>query len=438
MLDSKRGRKALRVGISTRKSRYGLMNQQIESAEQSGRTVRRWTALEFSQRCPDERSGTIPTIGYVKQDTMETITEEQYKQKASQQKSEFVENQFPGDKCLVCPMAAVCLGDAKKQTSKSNMLKPISDAIKKTMENGSDWTLSQLFNLKPSVEGIIFKEFEEKVHVKEWNQMWRILTGKDFPGECNHDIFVKKCHEMNLACYGGIDWGWSNPSTVVYFFVDNRENIYVVRCDGMTYVSNPTWINHIKNKWHHLYRCQLYYPDMANPGDAVEMRKAGLPTANEVDKGNIMTGIQIMKKWLRTPGLADTKIFFAKETCAPIVQEFNMFHFKTDASGQVTEDPDSEFDHWLDALRYPMTMLFSKSSIILSNSEMDLDRSSIVDKQGNFYRTPTPAEYAAAMGLPLNPEQNVDTVKLGKIGSISQLEKEDDEVGGDGSFLWSL
>jgi hypothetical protein len=115
-----------------------------------------------------------------------------------------------------------------------------------------------------------------------------------------------------------------------------------------------------------------------------------------------------------------------------------MFHFKTDASGQVTEDPDSEFDHWLDALRYPMTMLFSKSSIILSNSEMDLDRSSIVDKQGNFYRTPTPAEYAAAMGLPLNPEQNVDTVKLGKIGSISQLEKEDDEVGGDGSFLWSL
>ncbi len=438
MLDSKRGRQALRVGISTRKSRYGLMNQQIESAEQSGRTVRRWTALEFSQRCPDERSGTEPTLGYVKQDTMEVISPETWAQKGQQQQVEFVTNMFPGAGCMKCPMAAVCLGDAKLQDSKSNMLKPISDAIKKTMENGPDWTLSQLFNLKPSVEGIIFKEFDEKMQVKEWNEMWHILTGKDFPGECTHDMFVRKCHEMKLACYAGIDWGWSNPSTVVYFFVDNRENVYVVKCDGMTYLSNPTWINHIKTKYHHQYRCQLYCPDMANPGDAVEMRKVGLPVISDPDKGNINTGIQVIKKWLRTPGMADTKLFFARETCGPIIQEFNMYHFKTNAAGEVTEDPDTEFDHWIDALRYPMTYLFSKSSIILSNAGLDFDKGGITDSQGSFYRTPTPGEFASAMGISVNANQSADSIKIGKVGTLSQLEKDDDEVDGSGSFLWGF
>ena len=51
MLDSNGGKKALRVGISTRKSRYGLMNQKIEEMEQSTdktRAVRRWTAFEFT------------------------------------------------------------------------------------------------------------------------------------------------------------------------------------------------------------------------------------------------------------------------------------------------------------------------------------------------------------------------------------------------------
>src|ERR1035437_3026396 len=48
MLDSKGGRKALRVGISTRKSRYGLMNKKLEEIEgtpDKTRQVRRWTAF---------------------------------------------------------------------------------------------------------------------------------------------------------------------------------------------------------------------------------------------------------------------------------------------------------------------------------------------------------------------------------------------------------
>lgn len=436
MLDSKAGRKALRVGISTRKSRYGLMNKQIEEAEDAGRTVRWWTALEFAQRCPDDRSGTDVTKGYVLQEDMEVITEEEFEKKTKQKQQEYFENEFPGSKCLKCPIAALCLGDAKNQHSTSKMLKPITDPIKKARENGPDWAISQLFNLKPSVEGIIYKEFDERKHVKNWNEMWFILTGKEYPGECDHDTFVRKCHQMGLACYAGIDWGWSNPSTVVYFFVDNRENVYVVRCEGQTYTNNPTWVQTIKNKWHHMYRCQLYFPDMANPGDGVTMRQEGLPCPHKQEK-DTPGGIQVVKKWLRSLASPVPKIFFAGETCEPIIQEFQLYHFKTDAAGVITEDPAKEFDHWLDALRYAMYALFGKSTLVTGGADLP-DQPPVMTPDGKYSRMPNVEEFAASKNLSINTD--IDTSKLGKIGTKTELEDEDDDdgMGGNGSFLWSF
>jgi hypothetical protein len=435
MLDSKGQRQGLRVGISTRKSRYGLMNKQIEDAEAAGRTVKYWTALEFTQRCPDERSGTDKTVGYVLQEDMEVITEEEFLKKAKQKQEEYFKNEFPGSKCLKCPIAPLCLGDAKNQKSSSNMLKPITDPIKKAMGNGADWAISQLFNLKPSVEGIIYKEFEERKHVKNWNEMWLILTGKEFPGECDHDTFVKKCHEMKLSCYAGIDWGWTNPSTVVYFFVDNRENVYVVRCEGQTYTNNPTWVQTIKSKWHHMYRCQLYFPDMANPGDVVTMKQEGLPSPSKQTK-DTHGGIQIVKKWLRSLNSPVPKIFFAKETCSHIITEFGLYHYKTDAAGVITEDPAKEHDHWLDALRYAMYELFANSTLVTADN-IDLMPDNIVSDNGNFSRMPSVEEFAKYKGININTD--IDTSKLGKIGTKSELDEEDDDqMGGDGGFLWSF
>ena len=435
MIDSKGRRQALRVGISTRKSRYGLMNKQIEDAEKADRTVRYWTALEFAQRCPDSRSGVKPVEMYVFQDEMDIITPEEFATKDKNKRLEYFKHEFPGEKCPKCKMGALCLGDAKNQTSQSSMLKPITDPIKKINENGPDWAISQLFNLKPSVEGIIYKEFDERKHVKTWNEMWLILTSKEYPGECTHDAFVRKCHAMKLSAYAGIDWGWSKPSTVVFFFVDNRENIYVVRTEGRTYTHNPAWAHIIKTKWHILYRTQLYFIDMANPGDATTMRLEGLPVPSKVDK-EVMSGIQVVKKWLRPVGMSNPKIFFAKETTEHIITEFGLYHYKTDAAGRVTDDPESESDHWLDALRYPVYALFGKNKLVTADVEDGSADINVQDVDGNYHRAPSAEEYALTQGITINTEEQ-STAKLGKIGKLSELE-DDDETDGDGGFLWSF
>lgn len=436
MLDSRPGKPALRVGISTRKTRYGLMNKQIENADAEGRTVKRWTAFEFTERCSDKRSGTEEIDLYVNQDRMETLTEAEYLKKDKNKQKEYVQHKgFTG--CAKCPIFSICLTDAKKQTSTSPMLKSLDvDLIQKVKAEGADWALAQLMNLKPSVEGIVFREYEEKTHARTWNQMWFTLTNTEFPGECTHDIFVKKCHALNLPCYAGIDWGFSSPNTVVYFFVDKRDNIYVVRCDGMTYISQPTWIHHLKTKYHNMYRCQLYVPDVADQGAIQEMQKAGLPVSSRTDKGQINTGIQVIKKFLKVPGTAESKIHLAKETCAPLMNEFTLYHYRLDAAGLVSEDPDTEYDHWLDALRYPLTLLFGKTALILGGG-IDIDMNAVADKNGNFYRAPSAAEFAQANGISIG-QNEPDASKMGKIGKQSDLDDDDDDESGGGGFIFSF
>jgi hypothetical protein len=204
----------------------------------------------------------------------------------------------------------------------------------------------------------------------------------------------------------------------------------------MTFISTPGWIHHIKAKYHNMYRVQLYCPDQADQGSIQEMQKAGLPVSNVAEKGQIMTGIQVIKKFLKVPGTIEAKMFMNKETCQHIINEFTMYHYKLDAAGIVTDVPEEEFDHWLDALRYPMTLIFGKTNIILGGG-LDIDINKVTDGLGNFNRTPTAIEFAASKGLHINPIEE-DSSKMGKIGKKSELDDNDDSTGGQGGFLWSF
>jgi hypothetical protein len=181
----------------------------------------------------------------------------------------------------------------------------------------------------------------------------------------------------------------------------------------------------------------MYFADPADQGALDEMRKNGLAVANNIDK-QINTGIQVIKKLLKTPGSTEPKLFLAKETTAALVQEFMLYHFKTDAAGIVTEDPDTEFDHWLDALRYILMMLLGKSSIIMAGNGLELENDKkITDNKGDYFRAPNAQEFASSKGITFN--DTVDTSKLGKIVNTKTDDPgDDDNNGGDGGFLWSF
>jgi hypothetical protein len=167
------------------------------------------------------------------------------------------------------------------------------------------------------------------------------------------------------------------------------------------------------------------------------MMKAGLPVSNNAEKGQIMTGIQVIKKLLKIPGTTEPKLFLAKDTCQHLIKEFGLYHYKLDAAGQVTDDPDTEDDHWLDALRYPLEILLGKTNIILGGGLEFDSLQGLQNNNGDFNRTPTAVEFAASKGIQLN-STDPDVSKLGKIGTKNQLEDEDESNGASGSFLWSF
>jgi hypothetical protein len=168
------------------------------------------------------------------------------------------------------------------------------------------------------------------------------------------------------------------------------------------------------------------------------MQKAGLPTANDAKKPEIMAGIQVIKKLLKVPGTSEAKLFLAKETTQHIVSEFSLYHYKADAAGIITDVPDTENDHWLDALRYPLSLLLGKTNIILGGG-LDFDNTEgLRDANGSYSRTPTAAEFANTQGIPFN-QNDQDASKLGKIGTKTQLDDDSgDDSGSQGGFLWSF
>jgi hypothetical protein len=434
MLDSKGDKQAIRIGISTRKSSYGLMNQQVENALKEGRTVRRWTAFEFHQKCDDKTSGTIKTTYYVCQKYMETLTEQEYLSLSEAKKANYEKHEM-FDNCKQCSLSSICLGDAKKQTSKSPMLKPLDELMQKAKSEGTDWSLAQLMNLKPSIEGIIYREFDKDKHVLTWNQMWKKLTGSDYPGLCDHDRFISKCHEMQLPCYAGIDWGWRNPHTVVYLFVDSTENIYIVRSEGHTFISQPAWIHIIKTKYHPIYRASMYFPDIADQGAIFELTAAGLPCVKEIDK-TINPGIQVIKKFLHVPGLDLPKMFIAEETNKSLIEEFSKYHYTTATSGEITDEPEDADNHWLDALRYIMITLFGKSTVILGSGLTEKDQ--VTTSDGKYFSAPTAEQFIYEQQLNISTDKPIEYSK--KVGTANELAANEDEdnFGGDGGFFWSF
>ena len=364
-LDTRCNKAALRINISTRKTRFGLMEQQVSNAEKMGKAIRKWTSLEFHTKCPDSKSGRTPAEYYVLQEDLILIEPEEWEVLPQNKKQNYIKyKMYTG--CKTCPIAGVCLGDAKRQTSQSKMLKPIDELIQKVRAEGADWCIAQLFNLKPSAQGVIFKEFDRKKHVHNWNSMWTLLTGEEYPGKCTMNAFVKKCHQLDIPCYCGIDWGWSSPSAAVYFFVTPNENIFVVKSFGLTYTSNAQFVSIINQRFHRLFRVQLYCPDVALPGEIKEMTKIGLPCNSIMKKNPIENGIQLIKKYLLPPGLSEGKMFFNDEECAEIIEEMNMYHFKTGTDGKPTAIPDDEFNHFIDAFRYALEMAMNSSNFNFS------------------------------------------------------------------------
>jgi hypothetical protein len=372
------GAPGIAVKITSRQTGSSLAEQELKNARRSGLRVVKWTTLDVAKRCEDERSGVEPSPLWINIQKNIVLPEIEY---LSQRREGFIKVETTFDKCHECSIVSVCQGDLKNQTSTSPLLRNIDDVIAKVrLANSHDWTLAQIMSLEPSKEGQIYWEFDVATHSPGWLGLWKKLTGKEPEVVIDRGIFVQQLKRQGCQFYAGQDWGWTSPASTIVVAIDKMDNVYVI--DNMVKIrhSEPEIAQAINVELMPIYNLQMIAPDVESPGGIHELRKAGLPVVEKVDK-KIRKGISLIKGWLRVPSMNNqAKMFFAPDlrrddkpnSPMKILDEIEAYRFKTNADGEPLDDPeDGQSDHGLDALRYIMMWLFGGEQLKVGTDYTD-------------------------------------------------------------------
>jgi len=405
------GAPPIKIGISTRKSAYGLVQKQMDSAVKQGRSIKMWNQIDLMEKCYPVRHGTEEVTIYTDQSTMTHISAEHFEKLANEKRADYVPH-LATEGCINCALFSVCLGDAKKQdpemtVDSSTLILSIEDVITKVKGADVDWVLAELMCMKPSMEGIVFKEFDRTRHLADYNAMWKVLTNNESKDPVSELMFVKELHRRKVPIYGGIDWGWTAPSTFVAIAVDERDNAYILRSFGVTKTNDPTFIQIIKTRFHKFYRIQTYYPDNANGSGIDLMKTEGLPVA-KVDKSENL-GVQVIKRLMKIPGTSEIKLLIAKDTNDMLIYELERYHYETDTAGNSVDGKFAkEYDHCIDPCRYILTAVLGKTRFVVphENGPTYDEMNPLRSADGSYHRAPTFHELAQENQIPIMVEES--------------------------------
>lgn len=164
----------------------------------------------------------------------------------------------------------------------------------------------------------------------------------------------------------GIDWGFTNPASIICIGVTNDNRYYII---DEFYKTNKTTQEIIEacKYFANQYNIRLWYPDPAEPDRLEEMKRAGLyPREVKKGKDSIRVGIDRVSELFKQN---DLHVF---NTCKHTLDELSMYHYP-DPDENKTEDPIKENDHIMDAMRYALQSYSLKT--IVRNQFTNINKS---------------------------------------------------------------
>lgn len=274
--------------LSTMHRPYGLMRKVINDAQDTGVPVFRWCLWETIEKCT-------------------------------------------GRECSRCPLNSYC----GEKAQRSNGYLTIDDAITIMRRSSRQGFETEMLCLRPNLEGVVFADFDPKVHVGE----------ADFRRE-------------ERTSYLGIDFGFNNPFVCLWVQVDRDEHVYVID----EYVRSRTVIaEHIKVLRDRLPlppRKQTVCCDPSGSGpngvtgtsEIEALKAAGFIVKSSGSR--ITDGLEQIRRALRNGEGRSTLTISPK--CTRLIEAMECYHYPPATLGTLSERPlkDGVYDHPIDALRY--------------------------------------------------------------------------------------
>lgn len=310
------GRPPQTVYTSSLKKRYGPMVRLMEEADE--RAIRTYTfcVFEVIENCPPERH---------------------------QQ----------GEGCMVCPLAKECLDQQVRvdgtieympgpgRASRAEGFMRIDDVIKTYRSLDTDTWDSQWRCKKPSAKNLIYPQFDETIHVieYEWNP--------------------------NLPVYAGYDFGYTNPSVGIYLQVLPSDEIVVF---AENYGSGRTDVEFARSvKAEPWFRTTIARDgDPAAASGRATFKEQGVEIVaaiNTKDIANDESGISKLRWLLAPPGRDRPLLYFAKGKVPHTIREIKSYHVMEQSAVADKNTPEQAAkvdDHCMDALRYGVSRLIKR------------------------------------------------------------------------------
>lgn len=355
--------------ISTRKFSYGLVQKEIDNAEQSGLQVRHWNIIDVTQRCPSKRHRPdLPMVDvYYSDDLLKTVDSETYEGMSPSLKDKFKKDRAYSGCTSNCKMFAMCRGrlatEQRPNDPKAKVksyLKPISHVQRLFGKVSLSTAQAQLMSRKAEEKGVIYPTFDPEVHVVSASTMANMMTGDAFPESFTKAQLLALLKERGVKFSTGMDFGYTHNWAAVTAAIDGQRCFVV---DVMTVPELQVSQQILLCNERILHLDPKVHADPENPQAIIDFRKAGYKiSAVTKGRGSVLGGIDVVRTLLR-PGIGDPRLFILKDDpdggCEYLKSMIRSYHWKLDAVGNPTSEPDDESDDEVDALRYLVMANFS-------------------------------------------------------------------------------
>jgi len=367
---TKRGLVPFTLLTSTRKSGIGLVQREIDKAEDTGLILRHWNIIDVTQACPPSRHQPDKpmTDMYIRDSDLEVWSESRYSQASPSVQAGF-EKVAAYAGCLNCKLFSACKGSlATKQTfvpkdTDQSMVRPILEVIGKFKSSPINEIITDMLCRKPDESGMVYPKFSRAVHAKTAAEMAAIVLGEDQDeGKWDKNSLLKLLLDRGAEFYLGMDFGMTHDFAVTMMAVWGGYGLIV------DVLSEPGL--ELDDK---IAVCGKYLPfqptcfgDPESPSDIKTFKRKGGFRMREWDKGagSVKAGIESVRMKLRPFGRSP-ELYYLKDDPGVelLMEDIRTYGFEVDATGQVGENPKKKDDDRLDSMRYVVMNVFAPNGV---------------------------------------------------------------------------
>ncbi|AQT66961.1 Terminase-like family protein [Anaerohalosphaera lusitana] len=285
---STKGIKAAMEVISTMHRPYGLMGEVVSSAKEMAVPTIKWCMWEVIERCVSRS-------------------------------------------CSTCPLWGYCGGKARHA---DGYLK-IDDCITQMKRSSKAGFESEMLCRRPSIENVVFADFEPAVHVKP------------------------VAYDPDLPLYRTLDFGFVNPFVCLWLQTDAEGNVRVIdeyQRSRATIASHAEQLKQRTPCREEQVAATFCDPAGAGRNDVTgtspvrELRAYGILT--KYRRSGILEGVELIRRALRRGDGKSSLVIDPR--CVRLIEAMQCYHYPDDVRRRGAELPDKDgvYDHHIDALRY--------------------------------------------------------------------------------------